>query len=297
MHIGLVGLGKMGMNMARRLTQGGHTVTAFNKTPEKTKEAEKDGIKGAYSIRELVSVLPSPRIVWLMIPAGSPVELVIEELKGLLAEGDIIVDGGNSYFRDDLRHEEELTPLKINYIDAGVSGGIWGLKNGYCVMAGGDKKICGFLEPVFKTLAPPEGYLYCGATGAGHYMKMVHNGIEYGMMEAYAEGFELLAKSQYGAGLDLKNVAHLWNRGSVVRSWLLELLEDALRKDSRLESINDYVGDSGEGRWMVKEAVESGVPLPAISEALFRRFRSQQDVSFGEKVLAALRKEFGGHGG
>lgn len=295
MHIGMVGLGRMGVNMARRLHQGGHTVVAFDKSADAVDGAAKEGMKGAGSLKELVDALPTPRIVWMMIPAGSLVDGVIAELRPHLNDGDILIDGGNSFFKDDTRRMEELKPLGVKYIDAGVSGGIWGLKVGYCLMYGGDKAACDFLEPIFKTLAPPDGHLYCGASGSGHYVKMVHNGIEYGMMEAYGEGFELMKGSAYGDGLDFARVAHLWNQGSVVRSWLLELLESAFEKDARLSTISGYVDDSGEGRWIVKEAVDIGVPLPVITESLFRRFRSRADDSFAEKVLAALRKEFGGH--
>lgn len=295
MQIGIIGLGRMGMNMARRLKAGGHEVVAFNHTPDKTKEAGKEGIIGAYSLKELAGALKKPRLVWLMIPAGSPVDEAIEGLKGVLEEGDMIVDGGNSFYKDAIRRSADLKTRKIEFLDIGVSGGVWGLKVGYCLMAGGVRSACDSIEPVLKTLAPPGGYLYCGPSGAGHFVKMVHNGIEYGMMEAYGEGFELLKASRYGASVDMAEVARLWGRGSVVRSWLLELLESALRKDPALESIKGYVEDSGEGRWTVHEAVETGVALPVITESLFRRFRSRQSDSFAEKVLAALRNEFGGH--
>ncbi|MBI5587307.1 MAG: decarboxylating 6-phosphogluconate dehydrogenase [Deltaproteobacteria bacterium] len=295
MHIGIVGLGRMGMNMARRLKAGGHTVVAFNDTADKVKEAVQEGMTGAYSLKELAGALKKPRLVWLMIPAGSPVDKAIEGLEECLEEGDIIVDGGNSFYKDAIRRSEVLSKRNIHFLDIGVSGGIWGLKEGYCLMAGGDRAVCDGIEPVLKTLAPPEGYLYCGPSGAGHFVKMVHNGIEYGMMEAYGEGFELLKASRYGGSVDFADVARLWGRGSVVRSWLLELLESALRKDRDLSSIKGYVEDSGEGRWTVQEAVETGVAMPVITESLFRRFRSRQTDSFTEKVLAALRNEFGGH--
>lgn len=295
MRIGMIGLGRMGMNMARRLAHGGHGVIGFDRSEDNLKTAEAEGIKAARSLKELASMLEGPRVVWMMIPAGQAVDDTIEEIKGHLSAGDIIIDGGNSYYKDAIRRAGELKGLKIEFADVGVSGGIWGLKEGYCLMMGGEKKVFDSLLPVFKTLAPEDGYLYCGGSGAGHYVKMIHNGIEYGMMEAYGEGFELLKKSQYGKGLDFSEVAHLWNRGSVVRSWLLELLESAFRKDKGLDTIKGYVEDSGEGRWMVKEAVDSGVSMPVITESLFRRFRSRQEDSFAEKVLAALRKEFGGH--
>jgi len=293
--IGIVGLGRMGMNMARRLLKGGHKVVAYNRTPERVKEIVKVGARGAYSIEELVKKLIPPRIIWLMIPSGRPVDEHIDLLKGLLSRGDIIVDGGNSFYKDDLRHERELKPFGIHYLDVGVSGGVWGLKIGYCLMIGGDKKIYQYLEPILKTLAPEDGYLYCGETGAGHFVKMVHNGIEYGMMAAYGEGFEIMKESPFGKNLDFSKVAHLWNQGSVVRSWLLELAEEAFIKDKTLSSIAGYVEDSGEGRWTVQQAIDTAVPTPVIASSLFQRFRSRQEQAFSEKVLAALRQEFGGH--
>jgi 6-phosphogluconate dehydrogenase len=285
----------MGMNMTKRLIEGGHGVTAFARGKEQVEEAKKFGARGAGSLKELSEKLPAPRIIWLMIPAGAPVDETIEGIKAHLTKGDIIIDGGNSFYQDDLRRYENLKKEGINYLDAGTSGGIWGLEVGYCLMVGGEEKFFDYLEPVFKTLAPPDGYLYCGPAGAGHFIKMVHNGIEYGMMEAYAEGFELIKSSRYGEGLDYVKVAHLWNQGSVIRSWLLELLESAFEKDGDLSSITGYVEDSGEGRWMVKEAIDLDVSLPVISLSLSRRFRSRQRDPFGEKVLAALRREFGGH--
>ncbi|HZX48349.1 MAG TPA: decarboxylating 6-phosphogluconate dehydrogenase [Nitrospirota bacterium] len=296
MHIGMIGLGKMGMNMARRLLRGGHNVTAYNRTPERINEIEKEGARGAYTLEDIVSSLPAPRIVWLMVPAGKAVDEVIGRLQPLLEHGDIIIDGGNSFYKDDIRHDEELRPYGIHYMDAGVSGGIWGLKIGYCLMIGGDETVYKYIEPVFKTLSPENGYLYCGKTGSGHFVKMVHNGIEYGMMAAYAEGFEVLKTSPYGVNMDLSGIANLWNHGSVIRSWLLELAASAFTKDKDLSSITGYVEDSGEGRWMVQEAVDMAVPIPVISSALFQRFRSREAGSFADKVLAALRHEFGGHG-
>ncbi len=295
MHLGMVGLGRMGMNMTRRLIEGGHGVTGYARSRENVEAAEKFGARGAVSIEDLAGKLTPPRIIWLMIPAGAPVDETIESIKGHLDEGDIIIDGGNSYYRDDIRHSETLKADGIKYVDVGTSGGIWGLEVGYCLMVGGEKETFDYLEPVFKTLAPPEGYLYCGPVGAGHFVKMVHNGIEYGMMEAYAEGFELINASQYGHKLDLAKVSHLWNQGSVVRSWLLELLETAFEKDGDLSGITGYVEDSGEGRWTVQEGVDLGVSMPVITLSLLRRFRSRQEDPFGEKVLAALRKGFGGH--
>jgi len=295
MQIAMVGLGRMGMNMARRLLQGKHEVFAYNRTPAKTKEIEKEGAIGAYSLEELVRKLTPPRIVWLMLPAGETVNESIDKLSGLLSKGDILIDGGNTYYKDDMRHAEEIKPKGIHFVDAGVSGGIWGLKLGYCLMVGGDEKIFKYIEPILKTLAPKDGYLYCGQTGAGHFVKMVHNGIEYGMMQAYGEGFEILHASPYNKNLKLDQVAHLWNQGSVVRSWLLELAETAFARDGQLSSIQGYVEDSGEGRWTVQQAVESGVSAPVIAISLFQRFMSRQKDAFSNKVLAALRNEFGGH--
>jgi 6-phosphogluconate dehydrogenase len=240
-------------------------------------------------------VLTPPRAVWLMLPAGEVVDETIEHLVKLLSPGDCMLDGGNSFYRDDVRRKNILEPLGIHYLDVGVSGGIWGLTEGYCLMVGGNHEDYSRLEPLFRTLAPEEGYLYCGETGAGHFVKMVHNGIEYGMMAAYGEGFSILKASAYGQSVDPAAVAHLWNRGSVVRSWLLELAEEAFRNDPNLESIQGYVEDSGEGRWTVQQAIDTGVPVPVIAASLFQRFRSRLGDSFSDKVLAALRNEFGGH--
>jgi len=295
MHIGMVGLGRMGMNMARRLLGNGHEVAAYNRTPGRVRTAVRAGARGAGSLEELAALLPQPRVVWIMVPSGAPVDEVIGGLKGHLAKGDIIIDGGNTHYRDDLKRAEELSARGIRYVDAGTSGGVWGLEAGYCLMVGGGKKTFDYIEPVLKTLAPPDGYLYCGPTGAGHFMKMVHNGIEYALMEAYAEGFELVKASEYGRELELAKLARLWNNGSVIRSWLLELIAGALGKDPDLASIAAYVEDSGEGRWTVKEGVDLGVSLPAITAALQRRFRSRDKDSFAEKLLAAMRKQFGGH--
>jgi 6-phosphogluconate dehydrogenase len=295
MQISIAGLGRMGMNMARRLIRCGHDVTAWNRSPEKVQEIAKEGAKGAFSLEEMAGSLHPPRAVWLMLPAGKVVDTTIDQLIPFLEPGDIIIDGGNSFYRDDIKRKRHLEHYGIHYLDVGVSGGIWGLKEGYCLMVGGEKKIFKHLEPLFQTLAPPEGYMYCGECGAGHFVKMVHNGIEYGMMSAYGEGFSILKASPYGAGLDLAAVSHLWNRGSVVRSWLLELAEAAFLKDRDLESLQGYVEDSGEGRWTVQQAIDTGVPAPVIAAALFQRFRSRMMDSFSDKVLAALRNEFGGH--
>jgi len=295
MQLAMVGLGRMGMNMVRRLLQGGHEVIAYNRTSEKTDEIVKAGAVGAYSLSEVVEKLSTPRVVWLMLPAGSTVDEHINQFKEILSPGDIVVEGGNSYYKDDIRHADSLAEKGILYMDAGVSGGIWGLEVGYCLMVGGAKESFQKLEPVFKTLAPEEGYLYCGATGSGHFVKMVHNGIEYGMMQAYGEGFDILEASPYGESLNFAEVAHLWNQGSVVRSWLLELAEAAFKKDSRLSDIRGYIQDSGEGRWTVQQAIETGISAPVIALALMRRFHSQKEDSFSDRVVAALRREFGGH--
>ena len=295
MQIGIIGLGRMGMNMAKRLLQGSHTIVAYNRTLQKVKEIAKEGAVESNSLEDFVKKLSHPRVVWLMLPAGEVVDSHISQLKNLLEKNDIIIDGGNSYYKDDLRRAEELKNTGIHYMDAGVSGGIWGLKVGYCTMIGGDKADFEYIEPILKTLAPEDGYLYCGPTGAGHFVKMIHNGIEYAMMEAYGEGFEILEASQYKDYLDYSKVAHLWNQGSVIRSWLLELLESAFSKDPKLQSIEGYVEDSGEGRWTVLQAVESGVSATAIAHALFKRFQSRNNNLFSDRVLAALRNEFGGH--
>lgn len=295
MQIGMIGLGRMGMNMALRLLRGKHKVVAYNRTPDKIREIAKKGAKGAFTVDALVRALTPPRFVWLMLPAGKPTNDMIRNLTPLLAKGDTIIDGGNSYYKDDIRREQELRNAGIHYVDAGVSGGIWGLKVGYCLMVGGRKASFKKLEPVLSALAPKDGYLYCGRAGAGHFVKMVHNGIEYGMMSAYGEGFELLKASPYSKDMDFAKVARLWNRGSVVRSWLLELAEAAFRKDKRLGRIEGYVEDSGEGRWTVQQAIETAVPAPVITASLFQRFRSRETESFSDKLLAALRNEFGGH--
>jgi 6-phosphogluconate dehydrogenase len=295
MQLGMAGLGKMGMNMVRRLLKGKHKVVAYNRSSERTREISREGATGAYSLEEMVKMLTPPRVIWLMIPAGKPVDDMISNFRGLLEKGDIIVDGGNSFYKDDLRHKEELKPLGIHYMDVGVSGGIWGLKVGYCLMIGGDKRVYRHLETIFKTLAPKGGYLYCGETGAGHFVKMVHNGIEYGLMAAYGEGFEILNASPYTEGLDFSKLSHLWNQGSVIRSWLLELAEDVFKKDRNLSLIKGYVEDSGEGRWTVQQAIDMSVPAFAIASSLFGRFRSRKTNTFSDRLQASLRNEFGGH--
>ncbi len=296
MQIGMIGLGRMGMNMARRLMKGKHEVVVYNRSKEKVQEIAKEGAVPADSIADLVQKLSPRRVVWVMLPAGEATDEHLAKAATYLSEGDILVDGGNSYYKDDIRREKELADLGISYMDAGISGGIWGLQIGYCSMIGGKEKDFKYIKPLLKTLAPKEGFLYCGPAGSGHFVKMVHNGVEYAMMEAYGEGFELLQASPYKDSLNFKDVAHLWNQGSVIRSWLLELLESAFDKDPKLEGIKGYVEDSGEGRWTVHQAVESGVSATAIAHSLFKRFQSRNPDIFSNKILAALRNEFGGHG-
>jgi 6-phosphogluconate dehydrogenase len=295
MKLAMIGLGRMGMNMVRRLLAGGHQVVAYNRTPDKTEQMVAEGAEGAFTLEEVTEKLDSPRIVWLMLPAGRVVDEHIDRLAPLLAKNDILIDGGNTFYKDDIRRSAQLETQGIRYMDAGVSGGIWGLEIGYCTMIGGDRETYVTIEPILETLAPENGYLYCGKAGAGHFVKMVHNGIEYGMMQAYGEGFEILAASEFADGFDYADISHLWNRGSVIRSWLLELAEAAFRKDDKLSDISGHVDDSGEGRWTVIQAVETGVPAEVITLSLMRRFRSRQKDPFTERVLAALRREFGGH--
>jgi 6-phosphogluconate dehydrogenase len=285
MKLGMVGLGRMGANMVERLRGGGHEVETYARTaPERT----------ADSLVELATKLEQPRVVWLMIPSGDPTEKAFQTLLPLLEDGDTVVDGGNSNFRDSMRRAEQAKAKGVSFLDAGVSGGIWGLAEGYCIMAGGEKSAFQAVEPALATLAPEGGYAHVGPSGAGHFVKMVHNGIEYGLMEAYAEGFELL-RGIPDFELDLQQLAALWQHGSVVRSWLLELLDRALQADPGLEQIRGYVEDSGEGRWTVFEAINESVPAPVISAALFARFASREDESFAAKINAALRNQFGGH--
>jgi len=293
MEIGFIGLGKMGMNMVTRLQRDRHRVVVYDRTAELIKQAEGQGCVGAPSLAELVSKLATPRALWVMVPSGAPTEETVRAVAALLQAGDVIIDGGNTRFHDDVRRAAELKKKSIHYIDAGTSGGVWGLKLGYCLMIGGEKDVVMRLEPIFKTLAPENGWAYVGSHGAGHYVKMVHNGIEYSMMQGYAEGFELMSKSDYN--LDLAKIADLWMHGSVVRSWLLELAAGALKQDPKLEGLKGYVPDSGEGRWMILDAIEKDVPVPTLTTALFTRFRSRQEQSFAEKMLAALRNAFGGH--
>ena len=284
MNLGMVGLGRMGANMTERLREHGHTVETYARTnPERT----------ANSLVELASNLPQPRVVWLMIPAGDPTEHAFQTLLGLLEEGDVIVDGGNSNFRDSQRRAEEAEKKSVAFLDAGVSGGIWGLKEGYCVMVGGDAAAYKQITPFLEDLTEPGGHAHVGPSGAGHFVKMVHNGIEYGMMQSLAEGFEIMQASEFP--VNLHKTAALWQHGSVVRSWLLDLLVLALEEDPNLEQIRGYVEDSGEGRWTVMNAIDESVPAPAITLSLFARFASRQDESFAAKVNAALRNQFGGH--
>jgi 6-phosphogluconate dehydrogenase len=293
MELGFIGLGKMGMNMVTRLRRDQHRVAVFDRSQDLITQAEGQGAIGASSLADLVSKLSAPRAVWVMVPSGAPTEETIHAVAALLQPGDTIIDGGNTRFHDDVRRAAELKPKGIHYVDAGTSGGIWGLKVGYCLMVGGEDAAVKRLAPIFTTLAPENGWAHVGAVGAGHYVKMVHNGIEYSMMQGYAEGFELMSKSEYK--LDLARVADLWMHGSVVRSWLLELAAGALKDDQKLEKLKGYVQDSGEGRWMIADAIEKDVPVPTLTTALFTRFRSRQQESFAEKMLAALRNAFGGH--
>jgi 6-phosphogluconate dehydrogenase len=293
MEIGFVGLGRMGGNMVTRLQRGGHKVVAYDRSAEAVSAATGAGARGAGSLDDLVKALAPPRTVWVMVPAGAPTESTITDLATRLSPGDLIVDGGNSRYKDDVRRGQELGAKGLLYMDAGTSGGIWGLQNGYCLMVGGDKAAVARLAPALETLAPPNGWLHVGAIGAGHYVKMIHNGIEYGMMQAYAEGFELMSESDYG--LDLAAIAKLWGQGSVVRSWLLDLTADALAADPKLTTVKPWVEDSGEGRWTVDDAVEKAVPAPVITASLFARFRSRRENSYADRLLSAMRNAFGGH--
>ena len=293
MQIGFIGLGRMGLNMVTRLQRGGHSVVAYDRSADAVSRAGEAGAKGVSTLETLVEELSPPRAVWVMVPSGEPTESTVSALGRILSPGDAIIDGGNTNFHDDVRRAQVLGAKRIDYVDAGTSGGIWGLQEGYCLMVGGKVDVCKRLEPVFLTLAPPDGYLHVGDHGSGHYVKMVHNAIEYGLMQAYAEGFELMHASDFK--IDLGAVAGLWNHGSVVRSWLLELAARALAEDADLSGLKGYVEDSGEGRWTLHEAIDRGVPLPVTSAALFTRFRSRNDNPFSERMLAALRNQFGGH--
>jgi len=293
MQLGLIGLGRMGAGMTQRLLQGGHQVMVFDRSPEAVKALAAKGASGTISLEDLGQKLKAPRVFWMMIPAGAPVDDTIQRLQDTVSPGDVIIDGGNSNYKDSIRRAEDLRTKQIEYLDVGVSGGIWGLKVGFNLMVGGNQAVFEQVEPILKTLAPPDGYAYVGASGAGHYSKMVHNGIEYSLLQGYAEGFEILKAAPYG--FDLALLARLWNHGSVIRSWLLELAQAALERDPELARIRGWVEDSGEGRWTLEEAIDHAVPAPALAMSLFVRYRSRQEDSFSAKVLAALRNEFGGH--
>jgi 6-phosphogluconate dehydrogenase len=297
MKLGMIGLGRMGGNMARRLLRAGHQVVGFDQTSDTVAQiAHDDGLLPAWSLAEVVDQMPSPRTLWLMLPAGQVTEDTLVTLSGLLSTGDVLIDGGNANFNDSIRRAKMLAEKGIHFLDVGVSGGVWGLEEGYALMIGGDAEVVEMLRPIFETLAPApaKGWGRVGPSGAGHYTKMVHNGIEYGLMEAYAEGFEIM-QARKDMQLDLAQVAELWRYGSVVRSWLLDLTAAALKENPALDNIRGWVADSGEGRWTVQEAVDLDVPAPVITESLYRRFASRQDDSYAAKLLAAMRQQFGGH--
>lgn len=294
MEIAMIGLGRMGMNMLERLVRGGHTVLGYDTSREKLSEVVNRGGIGVNTLEEAAQMFTqSPRIFWIMVPQGKPVDDTIAALTPLLSKGDIIIDGGNSYYKDSVRRGRDLEAEGIDFIDCGTSGGIWGLTEGYCLMMGGPEKAVQITEPIFKTLAPENGYIHTGAIGSGHYTKMVHNGIEYGMLQSFGEGFDILRASEYK--LDLTAIASAWRYGSVVRSWLLDLLVAAFKNDENLEHIRGYVEDSGEGRWTIQEAIDHNVPAPVITASLYERFHSRQPETFAAKVIASLRAEFGGH--
>jgi 6-phosphogluconate dehydrogenase len=294
MRLAMIGLGKMGGNMSERLMKGGHEVVVFDRSAESIAKYVSQGATSATSARDVTTKLKSPRVVWIMVPAGKPVDETISTVMPGLESGDVIIDGGNSNYKETLRRAKMLGQEGIEFVDSGTSGGIWGLANGYCLMIGATERAFKICDPIFRTLAPKDGYAHVGPPGAGHYVKMIHNGIEYGMLQAYAEGYEILHASK-NFKLDLHQIAAVWNRGSVVRSWLNELAEQALSKDAELSSLKGYVEDSGEGRWTVQEAIDLDVPAPVITLSLLTRLRSRQPDSFSAKVIAALRNEFGGH--
>ena len=295
MELGIIGLGKMGLNICRRLIQGGHSVVVFDSDSEVLKIAQKENISTGNSLEDLVKKLTKPRILWMMVPSGEITHSTILNLSDLLDRGDIIIDGGNSYYKDTQSMADKLSEKGIDFLDVGTSGGIWGLENGYSLMVGGDSVTYSKLVPLFETLAPSKGFGHVGPSGAGHFVKMIHNGIEYGMMQAYAEGFDLL-KSKEDFNLDIQSISEIWSHGSVVRSWILELISDLLREDSSLKDVAPFVQDSGEGRWTVQESLDAEVPIPVISSALYARFYSRiKDKSFSAKLLSALRNQFGGH--
>ena len=320
MQLGMVGLGRMGSNMVRRLLRGGHTCVVSDLNPESVYSLGREGATGASSLADLVSKLQPPRAVWIMVPAGAPTEQTVEQLAALLSPGDSIIDGGNSYFKDDVRRSRTLAPKSIHYLDVGTSGGVWGLERGYCMMIGGPKDAVERLDPIFRTLAPglgeiprtplreklggtaEQGYIYCGKSGAGHFVKMVHNGIEYGLMQAYAEGFDIFRNANAAQlpdeiryDLNLADIAEVWRRGSVVASWLLDLTAMALAENPTLSDYTGFVQDSGEGRWTIMAALEEAVPADVLSASLYTRFRSRQQHTFAEKILSAMRQKFGGH--
>jgi 6-phosphogluconate dehydrogenase len=320
MQLGMIGLGRMGANMARRLMKNGHTCVVYDRSPDAIAALVKDGATGASSLDEFVKALKPPRAAWVMVPSGDATEGTVNDLSSRMAKGDTIIDGGNSYFKDDVRRAAALRPKGITYVDVGTSGGVWGIDRGYCLMIGGDKEVVTRLDPIFKTLAPgigdvdrtpgrpkakgtaEEGYLHCGPPGAGHFVKMIHNGIEYGLMQAYAEGFDIMrgaANKSLPEGqrfqLDIPEISEVWRRGSVVGSWLLDLTAQALVQDPELSSFTGRVEDSGEGRWTIQAAIDEAVPADVLAAALFVRFRSRQDHTYAEKVLSAMRKMFGGH--
>ncbi len=293
MKLGFIGLGKMGANMVQRLLSNGHNVVVWDPIQSAVNSLIDKGAEAASSIDDLVDKLEGRKIIWLMVPSGKPVDDNIAQIQPKLSKGDIIIDGGNSNWKDTIDRNTKLAEKSIDYIDCGTSGGLWGLQNGYCLMYGGDKNACDYTEPIFASLTEPGGYLYCGKSGSGHFTKMIHNGIEYGMMQAFAEGFEILEKSDYE--LDLKKISDLWMHGSVVRSWLLELIGNALGEDPKLESLQPYVADSGEARWTVQAAIDFDVPAHVITSSLYTRFASRQNDSFAMKLVAAMRNQFGGH--
>jgi len=320
MKLGMVGLGRMGANMARRLMRGGHEVVVTDLSTDNVKRLAAEGAIASSSLDDFVAKLGKPRVAWLMVPAGGPTEQTALAIAQKMQEGDVLIDGGNSYFKDDIRRSQHFKDKGIHYVDVGTSGGVWGLERGYCMMIGGPKDIVQYLDPIFKTLAPgrgniprtpgreklpgtaEEGYTYCGPSGAGHFVKMVHNGIEYGMMQAYAEGFDIFRNANSKElpeaqryDLNLADIAEVWRRGSVVSSWLLDLTAMALAENPTLSEYTGYVQDSGEGRWTIEAAIAEAVPVDVLSTALFTRFRSRQEHTFAEKVLSAMRQKFGGH--
>ena len=320
MQLGMIGLGRMGANIVRRLTKAGHSCVVYDRDPKPGEALAREGATAAASVEDLVARLNGPRAVWVMLPAGQATESTIETLTGLLSPGDAVIDGGNSFWRDDIRRGKALAAAGLNYLDVGTSGGVWGLERGYCMMIGGDQEVVKRLDPIFAALAPgkgtipltpgremrdlrvEQGYMHAGTCGAGHFVKMVHNGIEYGLMQAYAEGFDILRNAdaegvapEHRFNFELADVAEVWRRGSVVSSWLLDLTSNALAQEEKLESYSGYIEDSGEGRWTLMAAIEEAVPAEVLSAALYTRFRSRQQHTYAEKIISAMRKGFGGH--